>query len=105
MVLLAGWGLASLSVYVVRTAGGVQVITKNKLSLVDTYVDVRTWNSADEEKHQAFYDRVKQLEQTKLLEVSAVPDEREAESETKSPPVNSPSIRSAWARVNAGRGR
>ena len=103
MILVAGWGLAALCLHVVRTTGGVQVLTKNKLSLVDTYVDVRKWDSDDEDKHADFYERVKQLDQTKILEASAEP---EVDRDLVAPVTRQvATIGKAWSRANSVRGR
>jgi len=101
VVLLAGWALAALSLHVVRTANGVQLIPKNKLSIDDTYVDVRQWTSDDEDKHPAFYARVKQLEQTDVLKP-------EPESHESHADASKSSLSDAWSRANnnfRGRGR
>jgi hypothetical protein len=101
MVLLAGWALAALSLHVVRTAAGVELIPKNKLSIVDTYVDVRHWSSDDEDKHPALYARLRQLDQTNLLEASAEPEE---EAVPSAPTAVASSMSKAWSRANS-RGR
>ncbi len=102
MVLLAGWGLAALSLHVVRNAGSVHLIPKNELSVGDTYVDVSHWKSDDEEKHPALYARLKQLDQTNLLDEVAVDDAPEP-----SAPVATSSydlgMKKAWDRVNRSR--
>lgn len=106
MILLAGWGLAALSLYVVRTAGGVQVVTKNKLSLVDTYIDVRHWNSDDEEKHSAFYARVQQLNETKMFDAATAEvtaNDAPAVEERVRP--RAAAMSKAWSRANSIRGR
>jgi hypothetical protein len=71
LLLLGGWGLAALSLHVLRTADGVELIPKNKLSVDDTYVDVRHWTDDDEKTHAVLYDRLKQLDQTDLLKPSS----------------------------------
>lgn len=67
VVLLVGWALAGLSLHVVRTHGGVQLLTKNRLAIDDTYVDVRQWSREDEEKHAVLFARLEQLDKTELL--------------------------------------
>lgn len=48
--------LAALSLYVIRTNDGFEVITKNELTLRDTYVDVRNWGITD---YLAHSDRIR----------------------------------------------
>ena len=45
--------LAALSLHVIRTDDGLEVITKNHLTLQDTYVDVRHWGLTDYLTHSA----------------------------------------------------
>ncbi|CAN5377747.1 hypothetical protein BH10PLA1_BH10PLA1_21520 [soil metagenome] len=97
MVLLAGWGLAALSLHVVRTANGVQLIPKNNLAINDTYVDVRHWTSDDEDKHAAFYARLKQLDRTDVLKQVAEADEPDAPRESRAQANN---LSDAWYRTN-----
>lgn len=113
MVLLAGWGLAALSLHVVRTANGVQLIPKNELSPTDTYVDVRHWSNDDAEKHPVLVARLQQLDKTNLLEaVADAPVEDDAPKvaaapEKKAEQSSPTDLSRAWARANAiyGRGR
>ena len=41
VLLLGGWGLAALSLHVVRTPQTLTIVPKNRLGIVDTVVDVR----------------------------------------------------------------
>ena len=53
VLLVAGWGLAALSVHVVRTPEQVPVtlVTKERLGIRDTYVDTTKWTLDDVSKH------------------------------------------------------
>src|SRR4051812_10985615 len=51
VLLLGGWGLAASAMHVVRTAGSPIIIPKDRLSLHDTYVDVRNWTLDDVSNH------------------------------------------------------
>jgi hypothetical protein len=53
VLLVAGWGLAALSVHVVRTPEHVPVtlVTKQRLGIRDTYVDTTKWTLDDVSKH------------------------------------------------------
>ncbi len=103
IVLLAGWGLAALSLHVVRTNTAIKLIPKNELSVGDTYVDVRHWTSADENVHPALFARLKQLDQTDLL-AGATPDASPAHPENPTAVAtassSSPSIADTWYRIN-----
>lgn len=59
VLLIAGWGLAALSLHVVRAAGDrVVLIPKQRLSLADTYVDARAWTIASVADHDALVERI-----------------------------------------------
>jgi hypothetical protein len=59
VLLLAGWGLAALSLHVVRAQGDrVILIPKQRLSLTDTYVDARTWTIGSVADHDALVERI-----------------------------------------------
>jgi hypothetical protein len=54
LILLAGWGVAALSVHVVRITDDhywIGVVPKNRLGIADTYVDVTQWTAADVYAH------------------------------------------------------
>lgn len=42
-LLLVGWGLAASALHVVRTPDSVAIVPKDRLSVMNTYVDVRPW--------------------------------------------------------------
>jgi hypothetical protein len=59
VLLLTGWGLAALSLHVVRAQGNkIVLIPKQKLHVTDTYVDARTWNLDEAVRHPALLKRI-----------------------------------------------
>ncbi|HEY1922377.1 MAG TPA: hypothetical protein VGG44_06395 [Tepidisphaeraceae bacterium] len=65
VLIVGGWGLAALAVYVVRTPdpsnpqqSKLVVIPKNELDWHDTYVDARGWTMANIADHQMLMHRV-----------------------------------------------
>lgn len=67
VVVLGGWGLAAMSLYLVRTPDGFQLLTKNRLTITDTWLDTRQWTLVDIDKHPAFAQRVVELKKASLL--------------------------------------
>ena len=61
VLLVAGWGLAALSLHVVRAQGDrIVLIPKQRLSLIDTYVDARQWTIESVGEHAALVERIVQ---------------------------------------------
>ena len=59
LLLIVGWGMAALSLHVVRTQGDkIVVIPKQKLDYTDTYVDAREWTLQDLGDHVALVERI-----------------------------------------------
>ena len=59
VLLVAGWGLAALSLHVVRAAGDrIVLIPKQRLNVTDTYVDARTWTIASVGEHGQLVERI-----------------------------------------------
>ncbi|CAN5696631.1 hypothetical protein BH09PLA1_BH09PLA1_22490 [soil metagenome] len=59
VLLIAGWGLAALSLHVVRAQGDrIVLIPKQRLSLTDTYVDARTWTLEAVADHEQLFERI-----------------------------------------------
>ena len=63
VLLLGGWGLAALSLHVVRTPGKIEtipvtIVTKDKLGVTDIYVDTTKWTLDDVAKHPAVVERL-----------------------------------------------
>jgi hypothetical protein len=59
VLLIAGWGLAALSLHVIRAQGDrIVLIPKQRLSITDTYVDARTWTIASVGDHDALIERI-----------------------------------------------
>jgi len=51
LLLLVGWGLAALSVHVVRTPDRIALLPKEELTPFDAYVDTREWTLDDVAHH------------------------------------------------------
>ncbi|MBV8782503.1 MAG: hypothetical protein JO353_13990 [Phycisphaerae bacterium] len=66
-LLFTGWGLAALSLHVVRTPSAVALIPKFRLGITDTYVDTRHWTLTDVSDHPAVVKRVLETGQSDLL--------------------------------------
>lgn len=64
VLLVAGWGLAALSLHVVRARGSesggdrIVLIPKQRLSITDTYADARTWTIANVGEHEQLVERI-----------------------------------------------
>lgn len=59
VLLVGGWGLAALSLHVVRAQGDrIVLIPKQRLNLTDTYVDARTWTLANVGDHEQLVERI-----------------------------------------------
>jgi hypothetical protein len=66
-LLLAGWGLAGLSLHIVRTPTAIGLIPKSRLGIIDTYVDTRKWKMSDVAEHPLVVQRVLDSGQAELL--------------------------------------
>jgi len=61
ILLIAGWGLAALSLHVVRAQGDrIVLIPKQRLGITDTYVDARTWTIQNVPQHEQLVERILQ---------------------------------------------
>lgn len=59
VLLVAGWGLAALSLHVVRTKDDhIVIIPKQKLGITDIYVDARSWTLPDAGQHPDLVKRI-----------------------------------------------
>ena len=67
VLLLTGWGLAALSLHVVRTPTAIGLVPKNRLGVIDTYVDTRHWTLSDAAEHPLVVQRILQTNQADLL--------------------------------------
>jgi hypothetical protein len=72
-LLLSGWGLAALSLHVVRTPDKIGLIPKERLGVTDTYVDARTWTLSDLSSHTALIQRVLEANKADLFRYLADP--------------------------------
>jgi hypothetical protein len=66
-LVLGGWGLAALSLHVVRTPDKIGLIPKQRLGFTDTYVDARKWTLSDLPAHAELVQRVIQADKAELL--------------------------------------
>src|ERR1700722_15997699 len=66
-LLLTGWGLAALSLHVVRTPDKIGLIPKERLGMTDTYVDARTWTLSDLPSHAVLVQRVLEANKAELF--------------------------------------
>ena len=64
---VTGWGLAALSLHVVRTPTAIGLIPKDRLGIEDTYVDTRNWKIADASAHPQVVSRLLATGQADLL--------------------------------------
>jgi hypothetical protein len=67
VLMLAGWGLAALSLHVVRTPSSIALIPKQSLGITDTYVDTRLWTVDDVIVHAKLVKRIIETDKTDLL--------------------------------------
>ena len=67
VLLLAGWGLAALSLHVVRTPETLTIVPKNRLGITDTVVDTRNWTLDDAVNHPDVVARLLDLDKTSLI--------------------------------------
>jgi hypothetical protein len=70
VLLLAGWGLAALSLHVVLapgTPGRLAIIPKDRLGFTDTWADVRGWTIEELPNHPSLITRLIQTGKTDLL--------------------------------------
>ena len=84
LLILAGWGLASLALHVVRTPdpsnaqqSKLVVIPKNQLGLDDTYVDARRWTMSDVRDHGMLMLRVLQTSKADEFKFLADPKSKD----------------------------
>lgn len=68
VLLLAGWGLAALSLHVIRTPQTVTVVPKNRLGLSDTFVDTREWTLEQAGGHARVVERLIEVEKAAVLQ-------------------------------------
>jgi hypothetical protein len=70
-VAAGGWILAALSLHVVRTPDRLQILTKQRLGVADTYADTRGWTMADISKHPILVRRLIECDNADLLKSAA----------------------------------
>lgn len=70
LILLAGWGVAGMSLHVVRIPDATiwfGVVPKNRLGIADTYLDVRSWTVQDVYQHPDLVRRLIATDKTHWL--------------------------------------
>ena len=69
ILLVAGWGLAALSVHVVRTPDQIPItiLTKNRLDWRETYTDTTKWTMEDVPRHPLLIERILQTGKSDVL--------------------------------------
>jgi hypothetical protein len=77
-VFLAGWGLAALSLHVVRTPSKIGLIPKEHLGFTDTFVDARTWKLSDLSAHPDLVQRVLEADRAELFAYLTDPNRGDA---------------------------
>lgn len=69
VLLLGGWTLAALSLHVIRTPDQIPItlLTKEKLSFSETWVDTTKWTRQDVGRHPAVIERLLRTQQADVL--------------------------------------
>jgi hypothetical protein len=75
LLLLVGWGLAALSLHVIRTPGDmpIRLVPKERFDYRDTYVDTTKWTIDDVTQHPALVSKLLRVGKGDLLK-HVVPD-------------------------------
>lgn len=76
MLILSGWGLAALSLHVVRTPDQVPItlVPKQRLGVNDTWVDTTKWTIDDVSRHPAVVEQLIRSEKVEAIKHVAVKD-------------------------------
>src|SRR6187455_338427 len=69
LLLIVGWGLAALSIHVIRTSDDIPItlVTKDRLGLTDTYVDTRSWSLDDAAHHPELVEKLLRVHKEDVL--------------------------------------
>ena len=69
LLLIVGWGLAALSLHVVRTPDSIPItlVPKERFGVTDTYVDTRNWTVNDAAQHPAVVQKLISIGKADLL--------------------------------------
>ena len=69
LLLLVGWGLAALSLHVIRTPNDIPIslVPKENFSIRDTWVDTTKWSMEDVSQHPRFVEKLIRVGKTDLL--------------------------------------
>ncbi|HEY7090982.1 MAG TPA: hypothetical protein VH518_22995 [Tepidisphaeraceae bacterium] len=75
LLLLVGWGLAALSLHVIRTPAEIPItlVPKENFSVRDTYVDTTKWSIDDVGKHPALVEKLVRTGKADVLQ-HVIPD-------------------------------
>lgn len=69
LLLLANLSLlAALSIHLIRWPGGFALVSKDHLTLIDTYADTRNWSPQDLAAHAPLASRITQAGQARTIE-------------------------------------
>ena len=69
LLLVVGWGLAALSLHVIRTPEQIPItlVPKDRFGFTDTYVDTRAWTLGDVAQHSALVERLIRIGKSDVL--------------------------------------
>jgi hypothetical protein len=93
-VFLGGWGLAALSLHVVRTPEKIGLIPKDRLGFTDTFVDARKWTLSDASAHPELIRRVIEADKAELFRYMANPSSGDIAQQLSAQISNSPAAQS-----------
>jgi hypothetical protein len=80
-LVMGGWGLAALSLHVVRTPEKIGLIPKERLGFTDTYVDARAWKLSDLSQHPDLVKRVLEADKADLFKYLTDPSKGDVTSQ------------------------
>ena len=89
-LLVSGWGLAALSLHVVRTPKMIGLLPKERLGVTDTYVDARTWTVSDLPAHSDLIQRVLEANKADWFAYLADPNRGDVASQLSNAVQQSP---------------
>lgn len=95
LLLIMGWGLAALSLHVIRTPDEIPItlVPKERLGVTDTYVDTRTWTVNEAAKHPALVQKLINLGKADVLRHVAGGDVKAAATNASTTPSGADLIR------------
>lgn len=95
LLLIMGWGLAALSLHVIRTPDEIPItlVPKERLGVTDTYVDTRTWTVDEAAKHPALVQKLINVGKADVLRHVAGADVKAAATKASTTPSGADLIR------------